>query len=110
MVRYYEAIGLIRPTKQRPSGYGQYELPDVHRLRLVRISRDSGFSLAGIREILALLDDRKGSDTETRVLALAKVAELKKLVEQIDAMIDALRQLVVRCNADAGQASRWRVI
>jgi MerR family transcriptional regulator, copper efflux regulator len=97
MVRYYEAIGLIRPPKRRPSGYRQYELPDVNRLRLIRIARDSGFSLVDIKDILALWDDRKRSDAETKKLALVKVRELKQRVEQIEEMIDAFRQLIVRC-------------
>ena len=102
MVRYYEAIGLIRPPKRRPSGYRQYELPDVHRLRLIRIARDSGFSLVDIRDILALWDDRKRSDADTKKLALAKVGELKQRVEQIEEMIQSFRQLIVQC-----ERGRW---
>ena len=97
MVRYYEAIGLIRPAERRPNGYRQYGVPDVNRLRFIRMARDSGFSLASIREMLALWDDRKRSGPETRALALAKVVELESRVEQIDAMIATFRQLVARC-------------
>lgn len=94
MIRYYEAIGLIHAAKRRSSGYRQYELPDVYRLRVIRIARDSGFSLTSIREVLALWDDRTRGGAETKALALAKVAEFERRVEQIDAMIDTLRQLV----------------
>lgn len=97
MVRYYEAIGLIQAPKRRPSGYRQYELPDIHRLRLIRIARDSGFSLVDIKDILALWDDRKRSDAETKKLALAKVGQLKRRVEQIEEMIESFRQLIVQC-------------
>lgn len=95
MIRYYEAIGLIHAAKRRSSGYRQYELSDVHRFRVIRIARNLGFSLAGIREILALWDDRTRSCAETKALALAKIVELEQRVEQIDAMIGTLRQLVV---------------
>jgi DNA-binding transcriptional MerR regulator len=105
MVRYYEAICLIPRPKRRPSGYRQYELPDVHRLRLVRIARDSGFSLVDIRDILALWDDRKRSDAETKKLALAKVGQLKHRIEQIEEMIDAFRQLIVQCQR--GRRPMW---
>ncbi|MBX9590980.1 MAG: MerR family DNA-binding transcriptional regulator [Hyphomonadaceae bacterium] len=105
MLRYYEAIGLIQPPKRRPSGYRQYELPDIHRLRLIRIARDSGFSLVDIRDILALWDDRKRSDADTKVLALAKVRELKQRVEQIEEMIDSFRQLIVQC--ERGRRPSW---
>lgn len=105
MIRYYEAIGLLQPPKRRPSGYRQYELPDVHRLRLIRIAKDSGFSLVDIKDILALWDDRKRSDTETKKLALAKVEELKQRVEQIEEMIDSFRQLIVQC--ERGRRPSW---
>lgn len=105
MVRYYEAIGLIQPPKRRPSGYRQYELPDIHRLRLIRIARDSGFSLLDIRDILALWDDRKRSEAETKVLALAKVGELQQRVEQIEEMIASFRQLIVQC--ERGRRPSW---
>jgi DNA-binding transcriptional MerR regulator len=95
MIRYYETIGLIHMAERGPSGYRQYEAADVHRLRVIRIARDSGFSLGGIREILALWDERTRSGADTKALALAKIAELERRVEQIDAMIGTLRQLVV---------------
>ena len=105
MIRYYEAIGLLQPPKRRPSGYRQYELPDVHRLRLIRIAKDSGFSLVDIKDILALWDDRKRSDAETKKLALAKVEELKQRVEQIEEMIGSFRQLIVQC--ERGRRPSW---
>ena len=108
MVRYYEAIGLIQPPKRRPSGYRQYELPDVHRLRLIRIARDSGFSLEAIRDILSLWDDRKRSDADTKVLALAKIGVLKQRVELIEEMIDSFRQLIVQC--ERGRRPTWPLV
>ena len=93
MIRYYEAIGLIRAAKRRSSGYRQYELSDVYRLRLIRMARNVGFSLAGVRDILALWDDRKRSSGEIKVMALAKIAELQKRLRDVDAMIDTLHKL-----------------
>ena len=93
IIRYYEAIGLIHTAKRRPSGYRRYEAPDVHRLRVIRIAQNSGFSLASIREILALWDDRKKSSAEIKVLAQAKIVELQSRLMDIDAMIGTLKQL-----------------
>ena len=93
MIRYYEAIGLIHSAKRRSSGYRQYELSDVYRLRLIRMARNVGFSLAGIRDLLALWDDRKRSSGEIKVMALARITELQKRLRDVDAMIDTLREL-----------------
>ncbi len=93
MIRYYEAIGLIQTAKRRPSGYRQYELSDVYRLRLIKMARGVGLSLTDVRELLALWNDRKRSGGEIKVMALAKIAELQKRLRDVDAMIDTLREL-----------------
>lgn len=103
MVRYYEAIGLIQTAKRRPSGYRQYGPPDVYRLRFIRIARDAGLSLTDIRELLALWDDRKRSSGEIKVMALAKVAELKRRLRDVVAMIDTLQQLARTGKLDRGE-------
>ncbi len=114
MIRYYEAIGLIGAAKRRSSGYRQYEAPDVHRLRVIRIARSSGFSIPNIKEILALWDDRKKSNAEIKMLAQAKIIELETRLRDIDAMIHTLRRLATtnkhrggpRSMADARVPSR----
>lgn len=93
MVRYYEAIKLIHAAKRRSSGYRQYDLPDVHRLRFIRMARNVGISLTDIRELLALWGDRKKSSAEIKMMALAKIAELQRRLRDVDAMIDTLQQL-----------------
>ena len=93
MVRYYESIGLIQPAKRRANGYRQYELlPDVYRLRFIRMARDVGLSLTDVRELLALWDDRKRSSGEIKMMALAKIAELQRRLRDVDAMIDTLHE------------------
>ncbi|MEO7323574.1 MAG: MerR family transcriptional regulator, partial [Dokdonella sp.] len=53
-VRYYERSDLLpRPTR-RASGYREYEVSDVRRLRFIRRAKEIGFSLDEIRDLLAL--------------------------------------------------------
>jgi MerR family transcriptional regulator, copper efflux regulator len=92
-IRYYEAIGLMPTPSRRSSGYRQYELADVHRLRLIRTARDVGLSFHDIRELLALWADRKRGTGEIKLIALAKIAELQKRLRNAAAMIDTLHEL-----------------
>ena len=105
MIRYYEAIGLIGAAKRRSSGYRQYDAPEVHRLRVIRIARSSGISLPNIKEILALWDDRKKSSAEVKLLAQAKIVELKTRLRDIDAMIHTLRRLATTNRHRSGSTS-----
>ena len=57
MIRYYESVGLIPPIHRTESGYRAYSGSDVHMLRFIRRSRDLGFSVAEIGELLDLWRD-----------------------------------------------------
>ena len=55
-LRYYDRLGLLRPSLRRPSGYRVYAEEDLLRLQQIVTLKFMGFSLARIRAIL----DRKG--------------------------------------------------
>ena len=52
MIRHYEQVGLVPPAARTDSGYRQYGDTDIHTLRFIRRSRDLGFSIEQIRELL----------------------------------------------------------
>ena len=52
MIRYYEQTGLIRAADRKSSGYRDYSEQDVHVLQFIRKSRDLGFSVTEIAELL----------------------------------------------------------
>ena len=54
-VRYYEHEGLIKPAAKSGSGYRLYEADAVRRLRFIRSAQQCGFTLAEIRQLLALM-------------------------------------------------------
>lgn len=56
-LRYYEDIGLLRPTARSQSGYRLYGSEAVGRLRFVRRSRDLGLHLDDIKAILDISDE-----------------------------------------------------
>ena len=53
-VRYYERQGLLPAPERTQSGYRSYAADDVARLRFIRRAKTLGFTLAEIRELLAL--------------------------------------------------------
>jgi DNA-binding transcriptional MerR regulator len=52
-LRYYDAIGLLRPSGRRPNGYRVYAPADLFRLQQVVALKFLGFALGEIRRILA---------------------------------------------------------
>ena len=64
MLRYYERIGLLAPAGRTDSGYRQYGAEDLRVLAFVRRSRELGFSLEEIRQLLSLWQDRQRASAD----------------------------------------------
>lgn len=100
MIRYYESIGLLPQATRTESGYRDYGMMDVHRLAFVRRSRDLGFSIERIRELLLLWNDRTRGNAEVRAVANAHIAELQEQSAKLEEMIGTLRHLVRSCRGE----------
>jgi MerR family redox-sensitive transcriptional activator SoxR len=59
-VRYYETVGLI-PAPDRISGQRRYEGDVVHRLGLIAVAKEAGFSLDEVRTLLDSTDRGRAS-------------------------------------------------
>lgn len=100
MIRYYERIGLIAPANRSGSGYRTYAAADVATLRFIRQSRDLGFPLAAIRQLLTLWQDRSRSSREVKRIALTTAADLRQKMRDLQRMIGALEHLAAHCKGD----------
>lgn len=100
MIRYYERVGLIGVPERSEAGYRTYAEADVATLRFIRQARDLGFSLAAIRELLALWQDRSRPSREVKRIALASIDELRCKRDELQRMISALEHLAAHCNGD----------
>lgn len=100
MIRYYEQTGLIPKAARRNSGYRDYDDADVHHLRFIRSSRDLGFTVDQIGELLALWSDRQRASADVKALALGHVDALRQKQVEIAAMIGTLENLAARCHGD----------
>ena len=100
MIRHYESVGLFPEAVRTESGYRQYADKEVSTLRFIRQSRDLGFSLEQIRELLGLWWDRKRPSRQVKALAQAHLAELDAKLAELQAMKSTLQHLVHCCHGD----------
>jgi Cu(I)-responsive transcriptional regulator len=100
MIRHYESVGLFPEAQRTEGGYRQYTGKDVHTLRFIRQSRDLGFSIEQIRELLGLWQNRRRPSRQVKALAQAHIQELEEKVKEIQAMKAALEHLVHCCHGD----------
>ena len=100
MIRHYEEVGLMPPAARTNSGYRQYDENDVHTLRFVRRSRDLGFSIREILELLGLWQNRRRPSRLVKELAQAHIQVLQQKVEELLAMKETLEHLAHCCQGD----------
>ena len=84
-VRYYADIGLVRPLKNKSTGYRDFSKDDLARLQFVAKARKFNFSIQECEELLSLYSDKNRSSKEVKALTLEKISEIDaKLIELKD--------------------------
>ncbi|MFV0443462.1 MAG: heavy metal-responsive transcriptional regulator [Planctomycetaceae bacterium] len=96
-IRYYERQGLLAEPERRPSGYRQYDESVVARLRFIRHTKELGFTLNEIKELLALWFNRQTRCEHVRGLAEKKIHNIEEKVRRLNKMKQSLKQIVRQC-------------
>ncbi|HEX5961641.1 MAG TPA: heavy metal-responsive transcriptional regulator [Rhodanobacteraceae bacterium] len=96
-IRYYEREGLLPPPHRRASGYRDYGMGVVERLRFIRRAKDLGFTLEEIRELLALSTDRERGVKSVKQRAEARLGEVEQRIRELQRMKRGLKQLIDAC-------------
>jgi len=100
MIRHYESVGLFPQALRTDAGYRQYSAREVNTLRFIRQSRDLGFSIEQIRELLGLWQNRRRPSRQVKALAQAHLQELEQKLLELQEMKTALEHLVHCCHGD----------
>jgi len=99
-VRYYEQIGLM-PSPNRNSGNQRvYSRPHYERLRFIRHSRELGFSLDQIRQLLALSDNPAHSCEEVDRIARDHLRDVESKIERLQSLGKELKRMISECAGD----------
>ena len=94
-VRYYERNKLLLPAGRRASGYRHYGDTELKRLHFIRRAKALGFTLADIRELLSLSEQR--SVPKIKRAAAARLADIEQRVAALQQIRDGLQTLVAAC-------------
>lgn len=101
MVRHYEGLGLLPAVARTDSGYRQYGEADIHTLRFIKRSRDLGFSMEEIAELVGLWHNRRRASASVKRIAQKHLGELEQRIADMQAMRNTLAHLVHCCHGDA---------
>lgn len=100
MIRHYETLGLLPSVGRTDSGYRQYSEADVHTLRFIKRSRELGFPIADIGELVSLWRNRRRASANVKRIAQKHAQELAQRITAMQAMQRTLDQLIYCCQGD----------
>ena len=107
-VRYYERIGLLPAPARTAGNYRAYAADHLARLSFVRRSRDLGFSIEAVRDLLRLNDLKRRDCGSVGAIARTHVAEIERKIADLTALRRELRNLMSQCGT--GRVETCRVI
>ena len=100
MLRHYESLGLLGKVSRTDSGYRQYSQAEVHTLRFIKRSRDLGFSMAEIAELVSLWHNRRRASGSVKRIAQKHADDLNARIQAMQAMQRSLAHLIHCCAGD----------
>jgi DNA-binding transcriptional MerR regulator len=96
--RYYEREGLLEKPLRRPSGYRDYSMDAVRRIRLVKWLQGLGFSLAEVRQLRSPGPDGRPV-ASLREKARAKIRQLEAQILMLQSIGETLEAVsACECN------------
>ncbi len=96
-IRYYEEIGLMPAVRRTPGGHRLYGQNDVQRVNFIRRTRELGFAINDVRELLALIDGETYTCEEVKALTLAHAKSVRARIEALARLERVLQEMTAQC-------------
>ncbi len=97
-IRFYEEGGLLPKAERTASGRRIYRDSDSRRLAFIRQSRNLGFPLDSVRELLTLADDANQPCEAVDRIARTHLAEIDRKIEDLTALRTELDRTIRSCH------------
>lgn len=107
-IRYYEQIGLMPEPLRTEGNQRRYGQRHAARLAFVRHSRELGFPLDAIRELLGLADVPDRSCAAADAIARRQLEAVERRIKQLTALKAEFKRMIEQCRG--GKICECRVI
>lgn len=96
-IRYYEQIGLLPKVPRTEGNRRLYGRAEVDRLNFIRHSRELGFEIDDIRELLAMAAQPQSSCHQVDSIANNHLIEIDRRIASLTALKAELWRMVDEC-------------
>jgi len=99
-IRYYETCGLLQPPARSAGGQRIYIEEHLQRLIFIRRSRELGFTLKEIKDLISLSDGSDRSCSQVRDLSVVHLRDIKAKIRDLKKMEKTLADMIKQCDAN----------
>lgn len=103
-IRYYEQIGLMPLADRTGGNQRRYGRAERERLTFIRHSRELGFTIEDIRELLDLSDKPETSCDAAHTIAARQVLGIERRIGQLEALRQELVRIAESCRGGTSVA------
>ncbi len=96
-VHYYEKTDLMPKPPRSEGGHRIYTLSHIKRLNFIRRSRELGFSIQKIRELLRFIDEPDHYCGEVKGMAMLHAREVQQKIDDLEKLKSALNMMIGQC-------------
>jgi len=97
-IRYYEKQHLMPEPARTHGGHRLYSSNLLGRLKFIRRSRELGFSMDEIRDLLSLVDEKQVSCERVKSIAQIHLHDIEAKIADLKNMQTTLQDLAQRCS------------
>lgn len=106
-IRYYEQMGLLAAPERSQGNQRRYSRDEQKRLSFIRHSRELGFSIEDIRELLDLSRQPDQSCSDAHAIAMRHLQNVRMRLSQLRRLERELKRMTT---CDAGSVADCAVI
>ena len=99
-IRYYERIGILPNPPRSAGGHRLYANEHTQRLVFIRRSRQLGFSLDQVRELLGLSSGRRMTCAKVKTITEQHLADIRRRVRDLQRLERVLSGMAAQCRGD----------
>lgn len=99
-IRYYERIGILPNPPRSAGGHRLYANEHTQRLIFIRRSRQLGFSLDQVRELLGLSHGRRMACAKVKTITEEHIADIRRKVRDLQRLERVLSGMAAQCRGD----------
>lgn len=96
-IRYYEKIGLLPAPPRSEGGHRVYGEDQVRRLRFIRRGRELGFSVADLRALLGLADEKAYKCGEVKAITVHHLQQVRDKIGDLRRLERTLARISSQC-------------